>query len=210
MSVIQVGAETLLDGAIDDREAGRKFAGTIYDNAKRLSGLISDLLDISRIEAGKIEPVIEPLPVRQAMQRAVEATRERAEAKQMSLDIDAPADLVARADAGMLEQVLLNLTDNAIKYADEGGRVILRARRDDGRALLEVEDDGPGIEPAHRKRLFERFYRVDAGRSRELGGTGLGLAIVKHLASAMQGEVGVEPATRRGSVFWISLPINPA
>ena len=210
MSVIQANAETLLDGALDDREAAPRFVGTIFDNAVRLSGLISDLLDISRIESGKIEPAIEPLPVRHAINRAVESARERAAVKQMTLEVDAPDDLTASADAGMLEQVLLNLTDNAIKYADAGGRVILRAVSRDGRAVLEVEDDGPGIEPAHRERLFERFYRVDAGRSRELGGTGLGLAIVKHLVSAMQGEVGVGPAEKRGTIFWVSLPIIPA
>jgi two-component system phosphate regulon sensor histidine kinase PhoR len=210
MSVIQANAETLLDGAIDDRTAAAKFVETIHANARRLSGLISDLLDISRIEAGKIEPAIESLSVRQALIRTLESVRERAQAKQMTLEVDAPDELGARADAGMLDQILLNLTDNAIKYADAGGRVVLRASARDGRAVLEVEDDGPGIEPAHRERLFERFYRVDAGRSRELGGTGLGLAIVKHLTLAMRGDVGVAPAPERGSIFWISLPISPA
>jgi two-component system phosphate regulon sensor histidine kinase PhoR len=210
MSVIQANAETLLDGAIDDQQVAPRFVTTIFENAHRLSGLISDLLDISRIESGKVAPAIEPLPVRSALSRTVESARDRAAAKQMSLEIDAPEDLIAAADAGMLEQVLLNLTDNAIKYADTGGRVILRASSRDGLAVIEVEDDGPGIEPAHRDRLFERFYRVDAGRSREIGGTGLGLAIVKHLVSAMRGEVGVRPAAKRGTIFWVSLSISPA
>jgi len=210
VSVIQAGAETLLDGALDDREAAGRFVAKIYENARRLSGLISDLLDISRIESGTLEPSIEPVELRGALLGAVEAVRDRAAAKRMTLEVTANEELAAEADAGMLEQVLLNLVDNAIKYADAGGRVTLRAGLRDGRALIEVEDDGPGIEPAHRRRLFERFYRVDTGRSRELGGTGLGLAIVKHLASAMHGMVGVEPAPKRGSIFWISLPVSPA
>jgi two-component system phosphate regulon sensor histidine kinase PhoR len=112
-----------------------------------------------------------------------------------------------RADATALGQILLNFLDNAIKYAPEGGHVTLRARSVEPAALrIEVEDDGPGIEPKHRERVFERFYRVDPGRSRELGGTGLGLSIVKHLAENMGGRVGMKPAPTRGSIFWLELP----
>jgi two-component system phosphate regulon sensor histidine kinase PhoR len=102
--------------------------------------------------------------------------------------------------------VLANLLDNAVKYTQEGGRVSVRARAGSGRVRVEVVDDGPGVEPKHRGRLFERFYRADPGRSREMGGTGLGLAIVKHLVLAMGGEVGMEPAEPSGSRFWFTLP----
>jgi two-component system phosphate regulon sensor histidine kinase PhoR len=105
-----------------------------------------------------------------------------------------------------LEQVFVNLLENAVRYTQSGGRVQVAARRLDGMVRLEVRDDGPGIEPRHRDRVFERFYRVDPGRSREMGGTGLGLSIVKHLVQAMGGRVGMEPNEPRGSVFWLTLP----
>jgi two-component system phosphate regulon sensor histidine kinase PhoR len=105
-----------------------------------------------------------------------------------------------------LDQVLFNLVDNAVKYGGQGGKVLLRAESDTDIIRIEVEDDGPGIEPEYRERLFERFFRVDKGRSREMGGTGLGLAIVKHLVLAMHGEVKMVPATPHGSIFRVSLP----
>jgi two-component system phosphate regulon sensor histidine kinase PhoR len=116
--------------------------------------------------------------------------------------------LRVRADASALDQVLVNLLENAMKYTPEGGHLEVRALEvDDDQALIEVIDDGPGIDEVHRPRLFERFYRVDAGRSREVGGTGLGLAIVKHLVEAMSGGLGMTPNQPRGSVFWVRLPL---
>jgi two-component system phosphate regulon sensor histidine kinase PhoR len=111
------------------------------------------------------------------------------------------------ADAAALEHVLLNLVDNAVKYTQEGGTIEVVSRvEEDGAVRIEVRDNGPGIAPKHRARVFERFYRVDPGRSREVGGTGLGLAIVKHLVEAMDGRVGVDAVTPRGSAFWLLLP----
>jgi two-component system phosphate regulon sensor histidine kinase PhoR len=114
-----------------------------------------------------------------------------------------------QADVKALEQILTNLLDNAIKYTQSGGHVWLRARQLPGVVRIEVSDDGPGIEPRHHERIFERFYRVDPGRTRAAGGTGLGLAIVKHLAEIMHGRVGVASATPRGCVFWVELPASP-
>ena len=130
----------------------------------------------------------------------------RAEARRITLETAVPRELSASADRAALEQILTNLVDNAIKYTPEGGRVRITADARDGKILLAVEDNGPGIPAVHLPRLFERFYRVDDARSRELGGTGLGLAIVKHLVLANGGEISVESQVGRGSRFVVSLP----
>jgi two-component system phosphate regulon sensor histidine kinase PhoR len=119
--------------------------------------------------------------------------------------VESPKEVTVLGDGRALDQVLLNLLDNAIKYTPEGGQIVIRSMRQNDKVFIEVEDNGPGIKSQHRERLFERFYRVDSGRSKEMGGTGLGLAIVKHLAGAMGGEAGMRPARPQGSVFWISL-----
>jgi len=133
----------------------------------------------------------------------------RALARGLTLDVQVEDDLEFVADARSLEHVLVNLVDNAIKYTPKGGKIGLEARRAEGRAILEVWDTGPGVSESHRARLFERFYRVDPGRSRDMGGTGLGLSIVKHLVEAMHGTVGMRPREGGGSVFWVELPAAP-
>ncbi len=206
VSLIRANAETLAGGAMEDSEAAGRFLDSMVSAAERLSGLVSDLLDISRIESGALELDMGPVALANSLIHAREAAAALAAEKSITLNVEAPEDLHALADPRALDQVLSNLVDNAIKYTPEGGHVYLSARRRNGWLRIEVRDDGPGIRPAHRDRLFERFYRVDPGRSRELGGTGLGLAIVKHLVTAMGGEVGMVPAPDRGSLFWVELP----
>jgi two-component system, OmpR family, phosphate regulon sensor histidine kinase PhoR len=208
VSVIRANAEALLAGALQDRERGPVFVDAVHRNAERLARLINDLLDLSRIEAGHYQTKPRPIAVAEALTTALDGQRARADERGVAVDIDASDDLYVRADATALAQILQNLLDNAIKYAQK--RIVLRAHAHEGDVRVEVEDDGPGIEPHHRSRVFERFYRVDPGRSRELGGTGLGLSIVKHLAEAMDGTVGVEPAPERGSRFWVVLPREDA
>ena len=138
--------------------------------------------------------------------QASDAMEPRAAGKRLSMHLRIPADLTARADAQALEQVLLNLLDNAIKYTPEGGTVELTGERVGDRAQLSIRDTGLGIEAKHLPRLFERFYRVDRGRSREMGGTGLGLSIVRHLVHGMEGEVRVASQLGVGSTFTVVLP----
>jgi two-component system phosphate regulon sensor histidine kinase PhoR len=137
--------------------------------------------------------------------------RPRASHRQVDLSVDVPEGPNLIGDPEALEQVLVNLLDNAVKYTQQTGKVMLRARTEgsgnDARWRIAVSDDGIGIESAHLSRVFERFYRVDSGRSREMGGTGLGLAIVKHLTQAMRGRVGVESELGKGSTFWIEMPV---
>ncbi|MHC4836694.1 MAG: sensor histidine kinase [Planctomycetota bacterium] len=206
VAVIRANTETLLDGALDDPIFGRRFLEGVMRNAERLSQLITDLLDISRIEAGQYAFEPADVPVAGALARALDTVSPRADSRRQVVDVDLEEDLVIHGDGRGLEQILINFADNAVKYTPEGGHILISGRRlEDGQVRLAVEDNGPGIEPRHRARLFERFYRVDPGRSREMGGTGLGLAIVKHLADAMKGEVGMDPREPRGCVFWVHL-----
>ncbi|HZI15020.1 MAG TPA: ATP-binding protein, partial [Myxococcus sp.] len=135
-----------------------------------------------------------------------EVVRHKAQGKKITVELDVPSSLVGRGNERGLEQVLLNLLDNAVKYTPPGGRVDVYGACEDGRCVVRVKDTGVGIEPKHLFRIFERFYRVDKGRSRDMGGTGLGLSIVKHLLQAMDGEVKVESQPNVGSTFTIFLP----
>jgi two-component system phosphate regulon sensor histidine kinase PhoR len=206
VSVIRLNAETLLDGALEKPEVARKFLEAQMRNADRLSALVSDLLEISRIEAGTYAVQLDVVQVAPVVERTIDSVERLAQEKNLTVVCEAPENLAVWADAHALEQVLVNLVDNAVKYTPGGGRIVVAARAEGERVVITVEDNGPGIEPRHRARVFERFYRVDKGRSREVGGTGLGLAIVKHLAEAMDGSVGVEAARAQGSIFWVRLP----
>ncbi len=207
ISVVRANAETLLDGALEDREMAGKFLTSIVANSERLTSLIADLLDLARIEEGKLELKKTRLTLSLVLRRACSVLETKAHDKNQTLEMTQSADIEILADARAIEQVLFNLLDNAVKYTPEHGVIRIRGFQSGPRAMIEVEDNGPGIEEVHRGRLFERFYRVDRGRSREMGGTGLGLAIVKHLTQAMGGEVGMRPAADGGSVFWVKLPM---
>lgn len=212
VSVIQANAETLLDGALSHPTRGPEFLAAILRNAQRLARLVSDLLDLSRIESGQLTLEIQPTTVSSAVQRAIDSIRDLAARKRLTVESSISAELRVMADSSALDQVLTNLIVNAVKYTPEEGHVEVLAERgpssSSGEEIvhIEVRDNGPGIEPRHRLRIFERFYRVDPGRSREMGGTGLGLSIVKHLVNAMRGEVGVTDNPTGGSVFTVSLP----
>ena len=205
VSVISANAETLLAGALTDPDHAPGLVDAIHRNAVRLTSLVTDLLDLSRLEAGSFPVELEQVNLAGAARRALEAVERMAERRRTEISIAVPADLVAAADPGALHQVLVNLLTNAIAHTPEDTRVVIAGARSGSRLRLEVRDDGPGISPGHRQRIFERFYRVDPGRSRAMGGTGLGLAIVKHLVETMGGASGVAPNRPRGSVFWIEL-----
>ncbi len=207
VSVIRANAETLLDGGLGDETRAPSFVEAILRNSERLSDLMRDLLDLSRIEAGKLEIDIKPLSVHDAAHTVADSVALRAADRGVSIHNEVDPAVQVMADRTALVQILQNLVDNAVKYAVHD--VTLRAVDSAERVRIEVEDDGPGIAPQHRQRVFERFYRVDAGRSRELGGTGLGLAIVKHASEQMRGSVGVRPGPARGSIFWVELPGVP-
>lgn len=207
IAVIRANAETLVTGALDRPERAKVFVEALHRHAERLGRLVGDLLDISRIEAGRWELAPTELSLVAIAQRVVDGLGAAAAEREIALSVHVDDDMVVVADDAALEQVLVNLVGNAIQYTPSGGRVEIGAEvLADGSVRTEVADDGPGIDPKHRDRIFERFYRVDPGRSRDMGGTGLGLAIVRNLVEAMGGEVGVDPRRPRGSIFWFTLP----
>jgi two-component system phosphate regulon sensor histidine kinase PhoR len=211
VSAVRSAAETLLVGALDDPKAARMFVDIIDRNGERLQQLIEDLLDLSRIESRELRLHLEPLDLAQVAEHSADLLREKAEKRKHQIIVRLPDDLPrALADRRGLEQVLANLIDNAIKYCPDGARITARGAEVNGKIEIAIEDTGPGIEERHLPRLFERFYRVDPGRSRDMGGTGLGLSIVKHVVEAMGGEVGVESKFGLGTTFWVRLPRAPA
>ncbi len=209
---IQGFAETLLDGALEDREDARRHLGIIHAQARRLNALIGDLLSLAHLETETESGTIplNPLPLAPHLENASAACRSKADAKQITVQVDCPADLQADISPGLFEEAVANLVDNAVTYSPAGTAVTVRGRAEEEQVVIQIVDRGPGIAAEHLDRLFERFYRVDKGRSRESGGTGLGLAIVKHVAQAHHGRVAVQSAPGQGSTFSIILPTSPA
>ncbi len=199
-------AETLRSGALADAKHAPQMVEIIHRQSERLNELVSDLLELSRLDAGERPLSSTPVSLETIARQASEAMEPRASGKRLAMQLRIPPDLTARADPKAVEQVLLNLLDNAIKYTPEGGTVEIIGERVGDRAHLSVRDTGLGIETKHLPRLFERFYRVDRGRSREMGGTGLGLSIVRHLVHGMEGEVRVSSQLGVGSTFTVVLP----
>lgn len=207
VTAIRSAAETL-DGALErDPEASRRFVEMITRNAERLRELVEDLLDLSRIESRKYELSFTQLELAEHVGGVLAMFRDRADKKRINLKHSVTGALPKLAvDQKALDHVLTNLIDNALKYCPDGSTIALGAQSEGDWVRIEVADDGPGIESRHLPRLFERFYRVDAGRSRELGGTGLGLSIVKHLVEAMGGAVRVESELGQGTRFSFTVP----
>jgi len=204
VAVIRANAETLLGGAKDDPAIAGKLIDGMHRNAERLARILADLLDLSRLDAGQYRLELAPVAVRSVIESALSAIERNRRGVEVVVQI--PDELAVVADRKALDQILVNLIDNGVKYTREDGHVWIDARDDGDRVRIEVRDDGPGISEKHRARVFERFYRADPGRSREAGGTGLGLSIVKHLAESMRGEVGVAPNEPTGTIFWLRLP----
>ncbi|RME90408.1 MAG: PAS domain-containing protein [Verrucomicrobia bacterium] len=208
LSLIRGYVETLLEGPLDETTT-RRFLRTIHKHTQRLAFLIEDLLTISRLESGAQRLQTRRLQARTVAQQALDDLRQPAAERRISLHNDIPPELELEADPDRLLQVFLNLVDNAIKYGRPGGSVMVGgAAGGDEQIELWVRDDGPGIPPEARERIFERFYRVDKARSREQGGTGLGLAIVKHIVQSHGGRVWVESQLGAGATFHIALPVR--
>ena len=202
--------ETLLDGAMDDEEARVRFLEIVKRQSDRLQAIIEDLLELARVEQAAEEKTLEfdTVPIRNIAASAIDDCRAQAAERNIEIALDCGLDIRLPVNAPLLELAIVNLIDNAIKYAGKGTRVEVACRAGGGKAVISVKDEGPGIPGEHLGRLFERFYRVDKARSREIGGTGLGLAIVKHIALAHGGNAEVESEPGKGSVFSIILPLG--
>jgi two-component system, OmpR family, phosphate regulon sensor histidine kinase PhoR len=211
LTAIKGFVETLRDADPMDQEESRRFLAIIARHVDRLAAIIDDLMYLSRIEQSDEtrELAIEPCQVRELLTNAANLCRERAEAKGIEIGVECGADLTAPIDAHLMEQAVLNLLDNAVKYTNRSpARIKLGATLVDHELHIVVSDQGIGISRKHLPRLFERFYRVDKARSRHLGGTGLGLAIVKHIAQAHGGRVTVQSELGYGSTFTLHLPLS--
>lgn len=195
--------ETLIDGAVDDPAVNREFLGKAHKHAERLNTLLNDLIEISRIESGDMKMSHRYFALPEFLAHVVEEMRPEADRKRISLTLvnPLPEDVEVFGDKERLKQVMVNLIDNAIKYTDPGGSVTVRAVADTDKVTISVADTGCGIAEEHLGRIFERFYRVDKDRSREVGGTGLGLAIVKHIVEAHDGTLSVKSTVGKGSEF---------
>lgn len=205
---ISSSAETLQNGALDDKTSAADFVDIIRRHATRLQRLVEDLLELSRIEAREWKLSIARTDAEEVISAAIEAVAVAAAQREATITRSNGVGLALRADPRALEHVLANLLDNAVKYAGTKPAIDLVVERAGERVLIRVRDHGPGIEPRHLSRIFERFYRVDAGRSRAIGGTGLGLSIVKNLVEAMHGTVDVESTVGVGTTFTVSLPAD--
>lgn len=204
-------AETLLDGAIHDKQNNERFVKILWQNAQRLTQLTSDLMTLSQIEVKAREFEFVQHSAADILRLAADGIGPVLAPKSLQLTVDPiEADLKIRCDISAVQQILSNLLDNAAKYTPAGGSISLGVQSGQRSLNLYVKDTGIGIPKEHVPRLFERFYRVDKARSRELGGTGLGLAIVKHLVQAHGGSVWVESEPGAGSTFWFSLPFEQA
>ncbi|HUL34132.1 MAG TPA: ATP-binding protein [Candidatus Eisenbacteria bacterium] len=211
LTAIQGFAETLIAGALDDPQNRHRFLNIILEHARRLARLTEDLLKLSQMDADRLELEIRPVKVAQLVESCYETARHRAAEKELHLSLDVSNTLPDVAgDARRLQEVLQNLLDNAIQYTLPDGKIVLNAALRHDEVIFTVTDTGIGIPTSDQPRIFERFYRVDAARSREAGGTGLGLAIAKHLIEVQGGRIWVESEIGVGSKFHFSVPVFDA
>jgi len=208
LTTIQGFLETLKEGAILEPENAKKFLGIIERHTQRLNAIIDDLLTLSRLEQCTEEETIPKteISLQKPIQEAIALCQAKAEEKKITIEVQCPAEIKARIHEALLAQAIANLIDNAIKFSAPESKVKVECGKEEKNVYIRVQDWGCGIEEKHIPRLFERFYRVDKGRSRQLGGTGLGLSIVKHIVHAHKGEVKVQSKVNQGSTFTIVLP----
>lgn len=198
--------ETLLEGALEDKENSRHFLQIIQDHANRLDNLVSDLLDLSHLESQEIKLETQSFDLKGLTDDILASFKSQLKRRSIKAENILSSGLIVKADKNKIGQVLTNLLDNAIKFNQEKGSVKIYSQDLDDKIKISVEDSGIGIPEKDIPRIFERFYRVDKARSRELGGTGLGLSIVKHIVELHNGSVGVESTEGFGSKFWFILP----
>ncbi|OGP63333.1 MAG: hypothetical protein A2169_00875 [Deltaproteobacteria bacterium RBG_13_47_9] len=202
--------ETLQEGAITEPKEAERFLQIIARHSDRLNAIVEDLLTLSSLEESSEQRKIafEITPVQPVLASVIELSSVKAEEKNITIDLDCEKDIQAKINPALLEQAVLNLVDNAVKYSEAGSQIQIRVHKADERIAILVQDHGCGIAKRHQERIFERFYVVDKSRSRKLGGTGLGLAIVKHITEVHGGYVTVESMPGEGSTFIMYLPVD--
>jgi len=207
LTVIKGFIETLVDGAVDDPARAKQYLDTVGRHTEQLTNLVNDLLDISRLDSAQPLAKREPVDVNAAAKKVTDLMLPAAQRKRQTLKLDLTEPLPPiMGDAEYLHRALFNLIDNAVKYTREGGEIRLATSTSDGMVTIDVTDNGIGIPLEDQPRIFERFYRVDRSRSREMGGTGLGLSIVKHVVQSHGGTIEVDSTLGEGSRFSMRLP----
>jgi two-component system phosphate regulon sensor histidine kinase PhoR len=206
LTAIRGYVETLLEGAVDDKAHAMEFLGVILQQSKRLDNIVSDLLKLSSLESYAVEVKKEDVALKELADSLIAGLASVFKSKKAAVSNLIPSGLVVKADPEKLGQVFINLLDNAVKFSSQNAVVEVAAAESHGSVKVTVKDGGIGIPQEHLPRVFERFYRADKARSREMGGTGLGLSIVKHVVELHGGSVGVESAEGSGSTFWFTLP----
>jgi two-component system phosphate regulon sensor histidine kinase PhoR len=209
LTAIQGFVETLAHGSVNHPEEAQRFLGIIQKHVRRLSAIIDDLMQLSRLEQDQetYRPKSKPSSVAEVIGTATQLCRNAAKKKNISITLKTDPELTVNMDSDLIEQALINLLDNAVKYSAADSNITIWARKKDSTVQIRIQDQGIGIAQKHLPRLFERFYRVDKARSRNMGGTGLGLAIVKHIVQSHGGRVSVQSVHGKGSTFTLHLPV---
>jgi two-component system phosphate regulon sensor histidine kinase PhoR len=210
ITAILGAAETMIGGAIDNADDSKRFLDMIAKKSNHLNNLVDDLLVLARLESEFEHERLDLSPgkIAEVLNSSMRSCREHADSRNVDMVCICDPVIEAKINPRQLEQAIINLIENAIKYSDPGSQITIKAETTKEEIVISVEDQGCGIESKHLPRLFERFYRVDKARSRDIGGTGLGLAIVKHIALAHGGTVGVDSIPGQGSIFEIHLPLS--
>ena len=206
VSVIRANSETLLSGALDNKEDAEVFSKAILHNAERLTEMVSDLIDLSRIEYGEVKLNFEPVNINRSILGALDSIKGLASKKEISLIFEEYEDMFVWVDTNAIERILINLLDNAIKYSPQKSSVKVNVINGDKHLEVNVIDSGKGIDDTDKKRIFGRFYRTAQARASDKTGSGLGLAIVKNLAHSLNGDVGVRNSDSGGCNFWFTIP----
>ena len=206
VSVIRANSETLLSGALDNKEDAELFSKAILHNAERLTEMVSDLIDLSRIEYGEVKLNFEPVNINRSILGALDSIKGLASKKEISLIFEEYEDMFVWVDTNAIERILINLLDNAIKYSPQKSSVKVNVINGDKHLEVNVIDSGKGIDDTDKKRIFGRFYRTAQARASDKTGSGLGLAIVKNLAHSLNGDVGVRNSDSGGCNFWFTIP----
>ena len=211
VSVIRANSETLLQGALDDKKQAKVFSKAILHNSERLTEMVTDLLDLSRIDHGELKLIIEEIDIKHSIDEVIDSLKHLGKKKNISIECMCPSKpQYVLADKKALERILTNLIDNAFKYSEENSTITINTKTKikDENIIVSVSDTGRGISDEDKLLIFDRFFRTAEARASEKKGSGLGLAIVKNLVNSLNGDVGVKNAANKGSKFWFTLPLG--
>ena len=210
VSVIRANSETLLDGALENKKDAKSFAKAILHNSERLSSMVSDLIDLSRIEYGDLKLNIQKIDLDHFINEFISSMKSLTKKKDIEIIYEPSKNICIKADLQALERIMNNLIDNAFKYSEKGSSITISTEQSANQLKVMIADNGSGVSDEDKVYIFDRFYRTASARASDNKGSGLGLAIVKNLANSLDGEVGIESRKPNGSIFWFTLPLEKA